>query len=169
MPLKRLVLLAGWLALLLAGCPAPQQQVTVRVIDEAELAAVRQRHLGKVVLVDYWATWCRPCVELFPHTVELHNRFAPRGLAVISVSLDDPGELSAVRAFLDRRAATFDNFISKYGTGPQSLEAFEIDDGAVPHFKFYDRNGKLHKALSSGGRPIDPLQIDRAVEELLGP
>ncbi len=155
------------LGLLLAGCSgssSPQLDVT----DETALAKVLQRHRGKVVLVDFWATWCLPCLELFPHTVQLHERFADRGLTVISVSLDDPDDdRAAALEFLTSQGATFENFISTYGVGPQAFEAFEIDNGALPHFKLYDRDGKLHKVFASGEEPIDPQQIDRAVEELL--
>ena len=47
------------------------------------------------------------------------------------------------------------------------MEAFAIANGAVPHFKLYGRDGKLDQTFASGGEPLDPRQIDRAVEELL--
>ena len=107
-------------------------------------------------------------MELFPHTVELHNRFADQGLTVISFSLDDPESESAVLRFLTANGAAIGNFISPYGVGPEMFEAFQIDGGALPHFKLYDRDGKLHKTFSSGEEPVDPQQIDRAIEKLLG-
>ena len=64
--------------------------VALRTIDEDELAEAIASHRGKVVLVDFWATWCLACTELFPHTVALHHRFADDGLVVLSVSFDDP-------------------------------------------------------------------------------
>ena len=174
-----------WLGLQLAGCSSSPpldpsgnvevdtmevdaaDRVTLEVIDKAALADVLAQHRGKVVLVDFWATWCEPCKKLFPHTVELHEQFAGQGLAVLSVSLDDPEDEDAITEFLTERHATFPNFVSRYGAGPQSMEAFGIDNGAVPHFKLYDRDGKLHRAFASGTAPLDPRQIDRSVEELL--
>ena len=47
---------------------------------------------GKVVLLDFWATWCYPCREEIPHFVELHQKYADRGLQVIGVSMDDSPE-----------------------------------------------------------------------------
>ena len=44
---------------------------------------------GKVVLLDFWATWCYPCREEIPHFVELQQKYAARGLQVIGVSMDD--------------------------------------------------------------------------------
>ena len=40
-------------------------------------------------MVDAWATWCGPCKENFPHVVEMHQKYAGKGLAVVSLSLDD--------------------------------------------------------------------------------
>jgi len=141
--------------------------VTVRVIDEDEFGQVLKGHQGKVVLVDFWALWCGPCVKLFPHTVELHQKYPDQELAVISVSFDNPQERQRVLEFLAARGATFDNFISKYGIGSKSFEAFEIG-GNVPYFKLYDRSGKLQKTFGDAQQSIEPTDIDRAVEELLG-
>src|SRR5262245_43132161 len=50
-------------------------------------AAVKENK-GKVVLVDFWATWCGPCRERFPHLVHMHQKYSGRGLVCITVSLD---------------------------------------------------------------------------------
>lgn len=148
----------------LIGCtPAP---VAVRTADETELARAVRQHRGKVVLVDFWATWCPGCLDLFPHTVGLHKQFASRGLAVISVSFDDPEEdRTSVLDFLTSQGANFENFISRHGAGPKSAEAFEIENGTLPHFKLYDRKGILRKTF--GDEVFEAEDIDRAVEELL--
>jgi len=143
-----------------------EAEVAVRVIDEKEFRQVLQSLRGHVVLVDYWALWCLPCKELFPHTVELHERYGDEGLAVISVSLDDPGDKQQVLDFLVDQRATFGNFISKYGVTPKSFEAFRIG-ASVPYFQLYDREGKLRRRIGDAQRAVTPAEIDRAVEELL--
>ncbi|MHC4402564.1 MAG: TlpA family protein disulfide reductase [Planctomycetota bacterium] len=171
--------------LTLAGCadsstssapepPVPQQEapkqppagdaVTVRVVDENELARAIEQRRGKVVLVDFWATWCHECLKLFPHTVELHEKLADRGLAVISVSMDDPDDEAAVLKRLKSLGATFDNFISRYGGSDRSVKAFGLEDLALPRYHVYDRRGELRTKLLGS---IEAEHVDRAVEALL--
>jgi peroxiredoxin len=63
---------------------------------QLELSAYR----GKIVLLDFWATWCAPCREEIPHFVDLQNKYANQGLQIIGVSMDDGPE--PVRDFYQR-------------------------------------------------------------------
>ncbi len=78
------------------GQPAPVfslQDVSGKALD---LAAYR----GKVVLLDFWATWCAPCLTEIPHFVDLQKRYRDRGVQIIGISLDD--EAAPVRAFYQK-------------------------------------------------------------------
>ena len=141
--------------------------VTVRVVDETEFNRLLQECRGKVALIDFWATWCTECLELFPHTVELQERFGQRGLVVISVSLDDPDDESRVLASLVSNGAKFENVISVHGGSDDSLKAFGLEDGSLPYIKLLDRSGQLHKAFRSSQGAIDVEQMDDSVENLL--
>lgn len=63
---------------------------------------------GKVVLLNVWATWCGPCREEMPSIEKLHREFAPMGLDVVAVSVDDAGQDSTIRAFVKEFGLTFE-------------------------------------------------------------
>ena len=61
---------------------------------------------GKVVVLDFWATWCGPCRASLPHLNEVQGRFAGQGLVVVGISVDDT-EPQVVRHFVDRLGLKF--------------------------------------------------------------
>jgi thiol-disulfide isomerase/thioredoxin len=143
--------------------PAMTSPISIRTVDPKGLAAAVASFRGKVVLVDYWATWCTSCKELFPHTVALYRELADQGLAVISVSFDDEDAEPAAREFLAAQGATFENFRVQTGARQQSFADFNIE-GTIPFLRLTDRAGKVRKEFSA---PIKPDEIRRAVKELL--
>lgn len=145
--------------------------VTLLPVDRAGFDEVIAKQRGKVVLVDYWATWCGPCVEQLPHTVELGQRLADRGLAVVTVSCDEPTETDRVAEFLrSKGAGGATNLISQFGGSSQTMEVFQIASGAVPYYQVYDRAGKLRQTFGispTAKTQFTPADIEAAVEKLL--
>jgi thiol-disulfide isomerase/thioredoxin len=161
----RVGLLAAVAAGLVAGCGPAAPEVTVTDATHATLAAAIKAHKGEVVLVDFWATWCPPCVEMFPHVVGMHRRYAGRGLACISVSLDKAAAGPEVRAFLRDQGAVFENFHWPTCVERDQRKAFAEHfryAGKIPHQILYDRAGELVWDSSS-----EPLGSERAFDELV--
>lgn len=73
--------------------PAPD--FTLADVSGKKLSLSEYR--GKVVLLDFWATWCTPCKEEVPHFVDMQNRYGGRGLQIVGISMDD--DEKPVRAF----------------------------------------------------------------------
>ena len=178
------------LALTLAGCtaakvppaPAPPKAKTTTIaapagpeikldrIDKVGYDAMLVLYPGKIVLVDFRATWCPKCREDFPHTVDLHRKYSSEGVVVVSLACDDGDKTDEILSFLREHDATFKNLRSVHGAEEKTFEDFAIDGGALPHYKLYDRKGALRKTFA-----IDPdkdtqfslADIDAAVEDLL--
>lgn len=103
-----------FIVLMLAfAMPATAQQATIDPDVLAELPfsgdegqpVTLKDFRGKLVLLNFWATWCIPCVEEMPDLQELHERYADKGLAIVSVSQDSRG-LPAVKEFAQRHKLT---------------------------------------------------------------
>lgn len=87
--MRRFIIIAaapGFLAPL--AHPKDPPEITLEVVKQKGYADTLQRLRGKVVVVDVWGDFCIPCKKEFPHLVELHEKYAGRGVACVSVSLD---------------------------------------------------------------------------------
>jgi thiol-disulfide isomerase/thioredoxin len=160
-----------------ATAPSPQEskppdRVELTPVDRAGLDAVLAGLRGKTVLVDCWATWCGPCVEQLPHSVALARAHAADGLAVVTVNFDDPDAAANVRKVLAAAASTppVTNLQSRLGSSTESMDAFEISSGALPHYKLIDRTGRLRQTFEldpSTRTQFTPADLDAAVAKLL--
>lgn len=80
-------------------------EVVVELIDSKGIAALRKNDTKKVRFFNVWATWCGPCVEEFPELVATSRKFGLRDFEFISISIDDPGTIDEVKAFLEKNNA----------------------------------------------------------------
>jgi len=90
---------------------------------------------GKVVLVNFWATWCPPCRKELPDLEALYQRFASRGFVILAVSDEDAGK---VRPFVAEHKLTYPVLLDP---GRRVNELFQVE--GIPKSFVYDRSGKL--------------------------
>lgn len=142
---------------------AAPSEVDLVLVDEKQFQETIDKHRGKVVLVDFWATWCQSCVEHFPETVTLHNEHASEGLAAVTVNFDELASADAVKEFLmETRAGALDNLQSNYdGVGTEVPTAFDFE-GVLPHYRLYDRTGTLRYRWDE-----PPADLKEKIAELL--
>lgn len=125
---------------------------TVPVVGQEEVAAAVAAARGSVVVLNFWATWCGPCVEEMPEFAKLADEYGSKGLKFIAVSFDDVDTLeSAVKPFVQKHAYPF-QFAIKEQTNGDAFEAFvnAVDPewgGGVPATFVYDREGTLRHSF----------------------
>lgn len=123
----------------------------------------------KLTLVDAWATFCVPCRKNFHHTVELHEKYGPKGLQVISLSLDDRNDMKtrdAALRFLTEQKADFTNVL----LDEESDVGFaNLDISGIPALFLYDSSGREIERFTGDdpNKPFTYEQIERAIAERL--
>ena len=133
----------------------------------AKLAATKG---SKLTVMDLWATWCIPCMENFPHVVAMHKKYADKGLAVISLNLDDPDQpkkIAAAEKFLGEKGATFAN----YYLAESTEAAFEkLNINAIPAVLVFGPDGKEIKrfTLDDLDHPFTYEQVETFIKDKLG-
>jgi thiol-disulfide isomerase/thioredoxin len=115
------------------------------VIDLDGYKEMVAKYQGKPLLVNFWATWCAPCRNEFPLIVSLAKEYAPQGLQVVGVSLDEDSDIGLVRRFLDQARPGFPNYRQKPGTDVDAFYRGVNPDwkGTMPQTDFYGRDGHL--------------------------
>ncbi|HYV40064.1 MAG TPA: TlpA family protein disulfide reductase [Gemmataceae bacterium] len=151
----RTTVLIGVVALLLGqgARPTSGQQlpdpVSVKVVDYKGLCDLVESNKGKVVLLDFWATWCIPCRKSFFQNAEFQKAFGDKGLVVISVSTfefskakDDAEKKAKEKAVLDylkSQNATYTNVILDV---PDDLVKEKMRIGEIPCIYVFNPQGK---------------------------
>jgi cytochrome c biogenesis protein CcmG/thiol:disulfide interchange protein DsbE len=136
-------------ASLATGAPAPEFRLPDRAGRTVELQGLR----GRVVLVNFWATWCAPCLEELPSLERLHRTLGPEGLVVLGISVDE--QERAIAPVLERFGVTFTVLSDPFGT---ASAAYAIR--AFPETYVVDARGVLRETYRGAVRWDDPGAID---------
>ena len=141
---------------------APPQAASFRVQDvqgrTLELAELL--HRGPVLL-DFWATWCTPCVQSLTELEAWHRRYGPRGLAVIGVSIDGPRNFARVRPFVTSHGLTYPIVLDRDGRLQQAYHVL-----VAPTTVLIDTSGAIVQ-VRVGYRPGEGAKLEDAIRTLL--
>ncbi len=139
--------------------PRPAPPFVVRDLEGKGFSSEELR--GRTVLLDFWATWCQPCVADLPRLTRLHDRHAAGGLTVVSVSIDE-GENAArkVARMVKKRKATHPVFLDS-ADAPAWL-AYQVR--AVPAQFLIDADGNV---VAQWSGKIDLAEVEAEITRLL--
>jgi peroxiredoxin len=136
-----------------AGDDAPAVTAKAWLNVKADEQPTAERLKGKVVMVEFWGTWCNPCVQAMPHVQKLWDRYRDRGLLVLAVSYE---EIDVLKAFLDKNGYTM-----PCGSDPDKTCIAAYTFKSWPHTVVIGKDGKL--AFVG-----DPMSVEPAIEKALG-
>lgn len=136
-------------AAVLAALARPAASEPVKLVKpEQYRSRVVAAKKGRVVLVNFWATWCEPCREEMPALVAAAKEFPVKDVAVALVSTDSLKKTADVQKFLAGRKIPFVCWQAKSADPQRFIEAVDKAwNGAVPYTLVYDRKGELAARL----------------------
>jgi thiol-disulfide isomerase/thioredoxin len=162
----KLLLGLSLIAVGLAGQTTPR----LTRVDQASYPKVIAAHRGKVVLANFWATWCVPCRKEMPQLIQLSRKLAARGLDLVMISADETGQEAAALKLLQDNRAEGTAYLLKTADNDKDNDKFysAVDvkwaSGQLPALFLYDRNGKRVRSFL-GETSIQDLEA--AIAKLL--
>jgi peroxiredoxin len=144
----------------LVGNPAPD--FSVKAVSGGSGTVSLKSLRGKVVLVDFWGTYCEPCKKSFPKLQDLNTKYSASGLKIIGISEDESEDKDKIPSFADTYGAKFtlgwdaDKTIAKHYKPETMPSSFIIDKKGVVRF--------AHVGYHDG----EEAEVEKEIKELLG-
>jgi thiol-disulfide isomerase/thioredoxin len=117
-------------------------------------------YLGQVVVLDFWATYCAPCLEEIPHLDALQKRFGAQGLQVIGLNVGGPDDRPKIPEFVERLKINY-----KLGfPEPEMTNLYMGSDSRIPQTIVFDRKGRIVKHFV-GYDQTASAELERTIEK----
>lgn len=140
----------------LEGQPAP----AVQLADSSGKLRTLKDWPGKWLLVNFWATWCAPCMHEIPALITAQARYEKAGLQVVGIAMDDP---DAVRQLMDEKGFNYPSMVGDEAV-QGIMESFGNTLGALPYSVLIAPDGVI-RYLELGG--VDEAKLDMLMQRFL--
>jgi len=117
--------------------------------NEKVLDSIKAANKGKVVLYNFWATWCKPCVEEFPDLMKINNEFKDKDFKLVFISLDFGDDFEKeTQKFLKKMNVDFVTYYNGFKKDEDLINYMDKSwNGGIPGTFIYDKEGKLKKTF----------------------
>jgi beta-lactamase regulating signal transducer with metallopeptidase domain/thiol-disulfide isomerase/thioredoxin len=128
-----------------APLPGATTEELVALLKPADFSRLKNEARGKVLVVNFWATWCPPCLEELPAFVRLDQEYRARGVQVVAISTDEKSQLkSTVIPFLKKQKAQFPAFLVEAATPQELIDVVDKNwSGNLPATFVFDKAGNI--------------------------
>jgi thiol-disulfide isomerase/thioredoxin len=136
--------------------------VELKLASEDDLKSLRKNSTGKLLLIDFWATWCAPCRQELPEFEIMYRMYGHRAFDLVTVSINYPDEKPGVLKILSSEHATSTNLVLGSTDIYAMLAAFDPEwNAAVPYTLLIRPGGEVAYAVRGGN--ADPLKLKRLI------
>jgi thiol-disulfide isomerase/thioredoxin len=132
-------------ALILAASNKTSAQEVLPLKTVKDIEQVKESKKGKVLLINFWATWCKPCVLEFPDLVKLYSNYKDKGFDIVFISVDVPEEIEPkVVSFLNNQGVNFTTYYNSFDKPEDLINYIDKNwEGAIPSTYIYDKDGNM--------------------------
>ena len=148
---------AHWATL---GRSAPTPAPTIQLVGLDGKTRGLDEWRGKLVLVNFWATWCAPCLKEMPLLIDAQRHYGARGLQVIGPALDDAAEVQKLAAKLGVNYPVMADFAS----ADKAMSALGNSSGALPFSVLIDTQGRIVRTVLGG---LHEDELNRLIQQQL--
>jgi thiol-disulfide isomerase/thioredoxin len=133
-------------------------EIKFKAVDgrDVDLASMK----GKVVLVDFWATWCGPCVAEVPHVVETYNKLHDKGFEIVGISLDKDTDKDKLETFVKEKKMPWPQFFDGLYWKNSIAQKYGIN--SIPAMWLVDKKGNL---VDMNGRDGLEAKVEKMLAE----
>jgi peroxiredoxin len=157
-------LLAAALLLLWTGRAATQElkapEIELNDLEGNPVKLVQLLEKGPVI-INFWATWCKPCVQELPHLQDIYEKFRERGVSLLAISVDSPRSVSKVKSFVSGHNYTFTVLLD-----PNQDVARKFNAQVFPYTFIVNTAGEI-VFKNYGYRPGDEKNIEEKLLSIL--
>jgi len=138
-----------------------ERPVTLEKVSLSELQSLLENNSDELLLVNFWATWCGPCIIEYPEFVEMQRMYGERDFRFVSVSMDDPAHEEKVLKFLKKKYSSVPNYLIDTDDKYAVIEIVDPEwDGSLPITLLIEPGGDIaHKRLGT----IEPYELRKTI------